>query len=99
MDGNSNCPVCNKVFSLKEIERHVNSCLFLNSRNETPATTPKRKRENNDDESPKSTKQIKPLAITTPPTNRVEQVICNTFVENIQYSRASKKWKLIPARK
>ncbi|XP_065206156.1 ATPase WRNIP1-like [Planococcus citri] len=65
MDTNS-CPVCDKVFSVKEIERHVNNCLFLNSRNETPATTPKRKRDNN--ESPQSTKQVKTSTSTTAAT-------------------------------
>lgn len=28
---NQNCPICNKSFSQREIEKHVNKCIFLNS--------------------------------------------------------------------
>lgn len=37
----TNCPICEKPFSLSEIEKHVNKCIFLNSADEE---MPKRKR-------------------------------------------------------
>lgn len=39
-EDSSSCPICDKSFSLKEIEQHANRCIFLNC----PEELPKRKR-------------------------------------------------------
>lgn len=50
-----NCPVCDRLINAKDIERHVNSCLFLNSGKDE---TPSRKRKE-DTVSPRPTKVSK----------------------------------------
>lgn len=40
---NQNCPICDKSFPQREIEKHVNKCIFLNSVDERDEN-PKRKR-------------------------------------------------------
>lgn len=77
-DTHSNCPICDKVVSIKEIERHVNNCLFLNSNNESSPTTSKRKREST--ESPQPLKQRK--SITNSTTVEAAPVIANTIFQN-----------------
>ena len=54
----SACPVCFNVFPVKEIEYHVNKCLFLSSKenDSSPSTSGKRARQSDDDSRPKKTK-------------------------------------------
>jgi len=40
--GESACPICFKVFSFKEIDVHVNKCLFLNNEEPQPSSSNKR---------------------------------------------------------
>lgn len=57
-----NCPVCDRSIGAKDIERHVNSCLFLNSSQDD---THSRKRKEST-VSPRPTKVSKPAGSCFP---------------------------------
>lgn len=63
------CPVCDRPINAKDIERHVNSCLFLNSSNDE---TPSRKRKE-DIVSPRPTKVLKSAGSSLPQNSVTQQ--------------------------
>ena len=84
----SSCPICCNVYPLKEIEYHVNKCLFLNSKeNEaSPSTSYKRARSSFEESAPKKTR-VEEGGMTVSSTKRntqngdhdVSEVICHNF--------------------
>lgn len=83
------CPVCSRPINAKDIERHVNSCLFLNSSNDE---IPSRKRKENI-VSPRPTKVSKSGGSSVPQNAVAQQEVSVSSRE----SKSSELLSTLPA--